>query len=54
MTVKDNVLCGYRGEKGQREEKARDFMKRYQLEGWKTVIHHNFPVDSSRELLWQE
>ena len=33
MTVKDNVLCGYRGEKGQREEKARDFMKRYQLEG---------------------
>lgn len=33
MTVKDNILCGYRGEKGQREEKARDFMKRYQLEG---------------------
>ena len=32
MTVKDNILCGYRGEKGQREEKARDFMKRYQLE----------------------
>ena len=24
MTVKDNILCGYRGEKGQREEKARD------------------------------
>lgn len=33
MTVKDNILCGYRGEEGQREEKARDFMKRYQLEG---------------------
>jgi len=33
MTVKDNILCGYRGEKEQREEKARDFMKRYQLEG---------------------
>lgn len=54
MTVKDNILCGYRGEKGQREEKARDFMKRYQLEVLETVIHHNFPVDSSRELLWQE
>lgn len=32
-TVKDNICAGYRGEEGQREEKARDFMKRYQLEG---------------------
>lgn len=33
MTVKANILCGYRGAKEQREEKARDFIKRYQLEG---------------------
>ena len=55
MTVKDNILCGYRGEKGQREEKATRFYEKISAwRDWKTVIHHNFPVDSSRELLWQE
>ena len=43
MTVKDNILCGYRGEKGQREEKARDFMKRYQLE----VLENRYPSQLS-------
>ena len=33
MTVKDNILCGYRGEKIKREKKIGDFIKRYQLEG---------------------
>ena len=31
MTVKDNILCGYRGEK--KEEKVCDFLRRYHLEG---------------------
>ena len=30
MTVKDNILCGYRGEKSQKEEKVRDYLKRYE------------------------
>ncbi|MBU5481087.1 sulfate/molybdate ABC transporter ATP-binding protein [Blautia sp. MSJ-19] len=33
MTVKDNILCGYRGAKEQREEKVCDFIRRYQLDG---------------------
>lgn len=33
MTVRDNILCGFRGEKKDREEKLQDFVKRYQLEG---------------------
>ena len=33
MTVKENILCGYRGEKNLRETKVTDFMKRYQLDG---------------------
>lgn len=33
MTVKDNISCGFRADKSGREEKVRDFMKRYQLEG---------------------
>ena len=33
MTVKENIFCGYRGEKAQREEKTRDYIKRYRLEG---------------------
>ena len=34
MTVKDNIACGYRGEKTETEEKGTVIiMKRYQLEG---------------------
>lgn len=43
MTVKDNILCGYRGEKEQKEEKVRDFIKRYQLEG----LENRYPAQLS-------
>ena len=43
MTVKDNILCGYRGAKEQKEEKARDFIKRYQLEG----LENRYPAQLS-------
>ena len=33
MTVKENICCGFRGKKTEREERVRDFIKRYQLEG---------------------
>ena len=33
MTVRDNILCGFRGDKKDREEKLQDFVRRYQLEG---------------------
>lgn len=33
MTVKDNIRCGFRGEKSSREERVQDFLTRYQLEG---------------------
>ena len=43
MTVKDNILCGYRGAKEQKEEKVRDFIKRYQLEG----LENRYPAQLS-------
>ena len=33
MTVKDNIKCGLRGEKGTQDEKVADFVKRYHLDG---------------------
>lgn len=33
MTVKDNILCGYRGDREKREEKVSDYIRRYQLKG---------------------
>ncbi len=33
MTVKENIRCGFRGEKKEREERVCDFVKRYRLEG---------------------
>lgn len=33
MTVRENILCGYRGDRKLREEKTADFVKRYRLEG---------------------
>ena len=43
MTVKDNILCGYRGEKSQKEEKVRDYLKRYQLDG----LENRYPAQLS-------
>ena len=43
MTVKDNILCGYRGEKSQKEEKVRDYLKRYQLD-W---LDNRYPAQLS-------
>ena len=43
MTVKDNILCGYRGEKSQKEEKVRDYIKRYQLDG----LENRYPAQLS-------
>lgn len=33
MTVYENISCGFRGEKKLRDEKVRDFISRYHLEG---------------------
>ena len=33
MTVKDNIKCGFRGEKGTQDAKVADFVKRYHLDG---------------------
>lgn len=33
MTVKDNIKCGFRGEKGIQDAKVADFVKRYHLDG---------------------
>lgn len=33
MTVKDNIKCGFRGEKGTQDEKTADFIRRYHLDG---------------------
>lgn len=33
MTVRDNIGCGFRGEKGDRESSIRDYIRRYHLEG---------------------
>ena len=33
MTVRDNIRCGFRGEKKLRDEKVQDFICRYHLEG---------------------
>ena len=33
MSVKDNIGCGYRGPKEERETKIKDYMARYQLDG---------------------
>ena len=43
MTVKDNIFCGYRGEKSQKEEKVRDYLKRYQLDG----LENRYPAQLS-------
>ncbi len=43
MTVKDNILCGYRGEKSQKEKKVRDYLKRYQLDG----LDNRYPAQLS-------
>lgn len=49
MTVKDNILCGYRGEKSQKEEKVRDYLKRYQLDGLENRYPAQLSVGSSSE-----
>lgn len=33
MTVKDNLKCGYRGDKDKRDVKITDYIRRYQLDG---------------------
>ena len=33
MSVKDNIGCGYRGEKSEKEKRIEDFIGRYHLEG---------------------
>ena len=33
MTVKDNIKCGFRGEKGIQDAKVADFVRRYHLDG---------------------
>ena len=43
MTVRDNILCGYRGDKAQKEEKVRDYIKRYQLDG----LENRYPAQLS-------
>lgn len=33
MTVRENICCGFRGEKKLREQKVQDFIRRYHLDG---------------------
>ena len=43
VVVKNNILCGYRGAKEQKEEKVRDYLKRYQLDG----LENRYPAQLS-------
>ena len=33
MTVQENIACGFRGEKGEKEDRVQEYIRRYQLEG---------------------
>ena len=43
MTVKDNIKCGFRGEKGTQDAKVADFVKRYHLDG----LENRYPFQLS-------
>ena len=43
MSVKDNIGCGYRGEKSEKEKRIEDFIGRYHLEG----LENRFPSQLS-------
>lgn len=43
MTVKENILCGFRGDKNCRKMKLKDFLQRYQLEG----MENRYPAELS-------
>ena len=44
MTVKDNIKCGFRGEKGIQDAKVADFVKRYHLDG----LENRYPIPALR------